>query len=237
MISVCPIRMGGIQPNFPSAQFATISPGTPSNARSSRAKPPPDPSWSADPTPPAGSKATSALQAARGAAAETLTEAGYAHTTRRNGDAYGLCALFAALLKLEDEAVLSLLALAMAETLEAGTATVEAVLHVCGADLSRTWAPEPAFFDLLRDKSVINALLADIATDTLAARMVTDTGKMQKAAIGNRITGEGCAANPDWRPGWMQVPPVPLIADRPSAPAEAWARVSALFEPSESDGE
>lgn len=178
----------------------------------------------------AGSKAASTLQAARDAAAETLTTAGYACTTRRNGDAHGLCALFAALLKLEDEAVLSLLALAMAETLEAGTSTVEAVLHVCDVDLSENWTPEPAFFELLRDKSVINALLADIATDTLAASMATDTGKAQKLAICNRIIGEGCAASPDWRPGWMQVPPRPVAQGRPSAPAEAWARVSALFE-------
>jgi len=131
--------------------------------------------------------------------------------------------------------VLSLLALAMAETLEAGTSTVEAVLHVCDVDLSESWAPEPAFFNLLRDKSVINALLADIASDTVAARMVTETGKAQKLAIGNRIKGEGCAASPGWRPGWMQVPPVPVISDRPSAPAAAWASVSALFEPPGSD--
>ena len=75
----------------------------------------------------AGSKAASTLQAARDAAAETLTEAGYAHTKRRNGDAYGLCALFAALLKLEDEAVLSLLALAMASTVAVPASSVSAM--------------------------------------------------------------------------------------------------------------
>ena len=45
--------------------------------------------------------------AARDAAAKTLKTAGYACTTLRNGDTHGLCALFTAQLKLEDEAVLS----------------------------------------------------------------------------------------------------------------------------------
>ncbi|HBL93849.1 MAG TPA: hypothetical protein DD375_10105, partial [Hyphomonas sp.] len=41
---------------------------------------------------------------------------------------------------------------------------------------------------------------------------------------------EGCEANPDWRPGWMQVPPTRLVEGAGSAPIDAWARVAGLFD-------
>ena len=185
----------------------------------------------------AGSRAETEMQAARDAAAETLKGAGYEYTARRIGDTHGLCALFAALLNLEDDKVLQMLALAMADTLEAGTSTAEAVLHVCGTDLAEYWAPEDSFFELVRDKAVINALLADVASPSLAASMVTDTGKVQKAAIENRIAGVGCEAHSDWRPGWMQVPAKPVLEGRPSAPHAAWQRVTALFALAEGEPE
>ena len=150
--------------------------------------------------------------------------------TRRNGDAYRLCEIFAALLAMSDDEVGEVLAFTMAETLEAGGPVVEAVLHVCETDLSACWKPEPAFFDLCRDKRAINAMVADIGSESLAATCVTDTAKVQKALIGNRIAGEACEPNPDWRPGWMQVPPARLVDGAGSAPADAWARIAGLFE-------
>ena len=150
--------------------------------------------------------------------------------TRRNGDAYRLCEIFAALLAMSDAEVGEVLAFTMAETLEAGGPVVEAVLHVCETDLSACWKPEPAFFEICRDKRAINAMVADIGSDSLAATCVTDTAKVQKTLIGNRIVGEACAPNPDWRPGWMQVPPARLVEGAGSAPADAWARIAGLFE-------
>jgi len=150
--------------------------------------------------------------------------------TRRNGDAYRLCEIFAALLAMSDDEVGEVLAFTMAETLEAGGPVVEAVLHVCETDLPACWSPEPAFFDLCRDKRAINAMVADIGSDALAATCVTDTAKVQKTLIGNRIAGEACEPNPDWRPGWMQVPPARLVDGAGSAPADAWARIAGLFE-------
>jgi len=101
---------------------------------------------------------------------------------------------------------MEVLAFTMAETLEAGGPVVEAVLHVCETDLAAYWKPQPAFFDLLRDKRAINAMVADIGSKSLAESCASDTAKVQKAIIGNRITGNGCEPHPDWRPGWMQVP-------------------------------
>jgi ParB family chromosome partitioning protein len=149
---------------------------------------------------------------------------------RRNGDDYRLCELFSALLAMSDEEVLTVLASVMARTLEAGNGIVEAVLHVCGTNLPKAWKPDDVFFDLTKDKRAINAMIADIATSSLADSCRTDTGKAQKQVLANRIAGEGCKANPDWRPGWMQVPPTRLVEGAGSPPADAWRRVAGLFE-------
>ena len=149
---------------------------------------------------------------------------------RRNGDDYRLCELFSALLAMSDGEVLQVLATVMARTLEAGNGIVEAVLHVCGTDLSAAWKPDEAFFDLTKDKRAINAMIGDIATLSLADSCRAETGKAQKQVLANRISGEGCEANPDWRPSWMQVPPTRLVEGAGSPPADAWTRIAGLFE-------
>ena len=76
-------------------------------------------------------------------------------------------------------------------------------------------------------------MVADIGTQSLADSYGTDTAKAQKAIIANRISGEGCEANPDWRPGWIQAPPTRLIDGSGSPPADAWARIAGFFESDE----
>jgi ParB family chromosome partitioning protein len=131
---------------------------------------------------------------------------------------------------MSDAEVMEVLAFAMAETLEPGGPLVEAVLHVCGTDLAACWRPDAAFFDLTRDRRAINAVVADIGSKSLAETCADDTAREQKMVIANRITGEGCKPNPDWRPGWMKVPPTRLVDGAASAPADAWVRVAGLFE-------
>lgn len=179
----------------------------------------------------AKSTAAAELETAR-QTVETLFGALGVHT-KRNGNAYHLCEVFSALLAMSDDEVSTVVAYMMAETLEPGGSVVEAVAHVTGTDMSAYWTPEPAFFDLLRDKRAINAMVADIGTQTLADSCVTDTAKVQKKLITNRIEGEGCEAHPDWRPGWMQVPPSRLVEGAGCAPADAWVQIKGLFETSE----
>lgn len=175
------------------------------------------------------SSAASELAAAHGQV-EAVFEALGAGQPRSNGDAYKLCETFSALLTMSDEEVMQVLALTMAETLEAGGPVVEAALHVCDTDLGQYWQPDAAFFDLLRDKRAINAMVADIASPSVAENVVKESGKVQKALIQNRIEGVDCAANLDWRPGWMQVPPTRLVEGASSATVDAWDRIAGLFE-------
>ncbi len=148
---------------------------------------------------------------------------------RPTGDAYSLCETFSALLAMSDEEVMQVLALTMAETLESGGPVVEAVLHVCDTDLSRYWSPDDAFFDLLRDKRAINAMAADIASQSMAESIAKESGKVQKALIRKRISGVDCTANSGWRPGWMQVPPTRLVEGAACATADGWEKVARLF--------
>lgn len=176
------------------------------------------------------SKATGETQTA-GEKVDTLfKDKGAVNRARRNSDSYRLVEIFAALLQMSDEDVLDIVAYVMSETLEAGGSVVEAVLHVCEADPSKYWQPDEAFWTLVRDKRAINAMVEDIGSKTLADECRTDTANVQKQLISNRIDGIGCDPNSDWRPGWMSVPPRRYVADAPSPPADAWERVSRLFD-------
>ncbi|MEH6695527.1 MAG: ParB/RepB/Spo0J family partition protein [Hyphomonas sp.] len=175
-----------------------------------------------------GSRATAEMNAA-GDHVRSLFEAHGLASLRANGDDYHLSEVFAALLGMDDTEALSVLALVMADTLEAGGAIVEAVAVATETDMAAYWKPTPVFLDLVRDKRAINAMVADIASPSTAKAALTDTGKAQKDLIWNRIAGEGCEANPGWRPGWMQVPPRRLVEAAGSPPADAWARIARLF--------
>ena len=183
----------------------------------------------------AASKAQTEVELAREKVASLFSALGVNGEMRRYGDGYRLCEVLAALLAMSDEEVGEVLAFAMAETLEAGGSAVEAVLHVCSTDLAAYWKPEPAFFELARDKRAINSMVADIGSKSLADGCASDTAKVQKQIIGNRIMGEGCDPNSKWRPGWMQVPPSRLVKGAGSAPVDAWDRIKGLFEAGETD--
>ncbi len=182
------------------------------------------------------SRAATEMDAARAAVKEMFAAHGVG-SLRPNGDAYHLSEVFVALLGMDDAETLSVLTCFMADTLAAGGPVVEAVAIATETDMAAYWAPEPVFFDLLRDKRAINAMVADIAGDAAAKACLTDTCKAQKQIIGNRILGEGCKPQADWRPGWMQVPPTRLVSGAGSPPADAWARIAGLFAPEIADAE
>ena len=181
-----------------------------------------------------GSRATAEMNSAEDHVRSLFAAHGVL-SLRANGDAYHLNQVFAALLGMDDAETMSVLAFVMADTLEAGGAIVEAVAVATETDMAVYWTPEPVFLDLVRDKRAINAMVADIASPSTAKAALTDTGKAQKELIWSRIIGEGCEANPDWRPGWMQVPPTRLVEDAGSPPADAWARIASLFTSDEDD--
>ncbi len=173
--------------------------------------------------------AAARFEEARAAVADLFSARGvrFDGVAANDGD-WRLCEAFAALSTMTDNEVVGVAAAVMAETLEAGSASVEAALHATGGTLSGWWAPDDAFFDLLRDKRAINAMVADIAGETAAKSVLTDTTQAQKAVIRDRLAKRDEREAP-WLPAWMQTPPRRLVEGAPCPPADQWDRIAGLF--------
>ncbi len=143
--------------------------------------------------------------------------------------------VFSALLELDEATVMRVMTFAMCESLSAGSTVIEAVTHAVPVNMETLWEPDDAFFDILRDKRVINAMVKDIAGKSCADGALTDTGKVQKDIIRNRMAGHGVSADkarPDWRPRWMQVPARHYL-DRATCPPSAAGHAAAALMPKE----
>ncbi len=153
------------------------------------------------------------------------------HYTPRKRLANGeLTPVFARLLELGDEDVMRVMAFAMAESLQADADIVEALTYVVPVDMAAMWEPDDAFFDILRDKKIINAMVKDIAGKRAADANLTETGKVQKAIIRDCLDERGSReSRPDWRPKWMQVPAQHYLDKETCPPAKADAAVSKVM--------
>lgn len=155
----------------------------------------------------AKSKAETTFAEERKAILKLLGLPAHGHSVvRSNGDDYRVVEMFAALLKLSDEDVMRVLAFVMAETLEAGTGVIEALGTHLQVDMRHYWEPDDAFFDLLRDKAAINAMLRHIGGKAVADANVTATSKVQKKIIRDFISGDGRKKVEGWLPRYMAFP-------------------------------
>jgi ParB family transcriptional regulator, chromosome partitioning protein len=164
---------------------------------------------------------------------ELLTLCGFeedrSELVRPNGDDYSLAHLFARLLKLPEDDVLRLLALAMAETLACGTATAEAVAMTSSATLN-DWRPDDTFHDLLGGKNVVQAMLADIASPAVADGNKGETSKVQKGIIKDFLKGtNGREHKLDWLPPYFQFPPKAYTERGGVSAVDRWNTAASLF--------
>jgi ParB family chromosome partitioning protein len=125
-----------------------------------------------------------------------------------HGYADGTVGVFRNLLARSDEEVMEILAVVMGEALEAGSAVVEAVgLHL-NIDMSAAWAADDAFFELVRDKEVLTAMIAELAGPEVASANADEKTKGLKAIVRDCLTGEnGRTKVESWAPRWMTFPP------------------------------
>lgn len=148
--------------------------------------------------------------------------------TGGNGDAYGLAGVFLTLLDLSDRAVMDVIAVVMGETLESGSAAVEAVGSEIGVDMSRYWQADEAFFDLVRDKQVLTRIVAEVAGEEVASANAKETGKVLKGIVRDHLTGRnGRARIEGWVPKWMAFPPAAYTERGGVGTVAAHARVMA----------
>jgi len=127
---------------------------------------------------------------------------------RGNADSHELVRVFLRLLDLPDAALGDVIAVAMGETLAAGSPAVEAVGLTIGIDMADWWSADAAFFDLVRDKEVLGAMVAEVAGDTIAAANAGEKGATLKRIVADHLAGaEGRAHVEHWVPRWMAFPP------------------------------
>lgn len=120
-----------------------------------------------------------------------------------------LARIFESLMHMEDSTVMRILTFAMAETLEAQTGTVDALGLLLGTDMRNWWAPDEVFFDLLRDKQAINAMVREVAGDVTAGAHALSTAKIQKKIVADCLNGTrtGEVKAGEWTPPYMAFPP------------------------------
>lgn len=127
--------------------------------------------------------------------------------TGGNGEAC-LVGVFLRLVKLPDDAVMGVIAVIMGETLASGNAAVEVVGTEIGVDMSRYWQADDAFFECLRDREVLSAILAEVAGESVADANAGEKGKTLKSIIRDHLTGSnGRERHEGWVPKWMAFPP------------------------------
>jgi len=179
----------------------------------------------------AGSKAQAAFEAERKEVLKLLGLPQHGFTvTRCNGDDYRTAQVFAVLLTLSDEQVARVLAFVMAETLESGTAVVEVLGNHLTVEMAETWELDEAFFDLLKDKTVINAMVKQLAGKRVADGNVTATGKVQKQIIRDCLTGSNDRRKVEgWLPNYMAFPFKAYTRNGGIRIDDAWSKVKSLF--------
>ena len=181
----------------------------------------------------AASAAEMALQVRRGEVAKLL---GIGEDQPRivwgNGDSHQTVAIFVRLLALSDEDVQRVLALVMAETLEAGSAVAEAAGVHLRVDLRGQWQADDTFLELVRDRPAINALLESVAGKAVADGNLASKAKDQRQVIRDCLDGaNGRAKVEDWLPGWMEFPARAVTPRGTLDSLTEWKRVETLLPP------
>ena len=150
---------------------------------------------------------------------------------RSNADDYQTVAVFGQLLKLTDGEVLRVLAFAMAETLEAGSAIVEAVGVITSTDMSNSWQADETFLALLAGKDVLHAILSELGGASVADGNKGETGRVQKGIIHDYLTGSnGRSRVQNWLPAYARFPAAAYTDRGGTGSGDSWKKVAALFE-------
>jgi len=146
-----------------------------------------------------------------------------------NGKSEGTAAIFARLLALPDADLFAIAAIVMGETMEVGSAVVEAVGNYLDVDMADLWTPDQAFFDLIRDRQVANAMLREIGGKRIADGNVAEKVKTQKGIIRDHLTGENQRPKVEgWVPKWLRFPAASYTA-RPFPTLGKWKAVQRHF--------
>jgi ParB family chromosome partitioning protein len=167
-----------------------------------------------------------AVLASLGFDAEALT------VTRGYDCECGIAGLFVRLLEVSDEAVIEALAIVMAETLEAGTPLIETLGRHLQIDMADAYAVDGALLDLIKDREVLDAMVAELAGQQAADGNAKATGKVKRQIVADCLAGtNGRAKVERFVPRWMSFPPSAYTQRGGVATVSRAAAVESLFAP------
>ena len=134
---------------------------------------------------------------------------------------------FARCLDLGDDEITRVLTFIMVEALASGHEAVDMLGRHLNVNMADHWQADKAFFDLLRDKQVIGALLEEVAGPDVAAANISETGKTKKLILQDCLDGSAGRSGPEgWVPRWLQFPARHYLEDRICALANRAARIA-----------
>lgn len=155
----------------------------------------------------AASKGQQEFEKERAEIAKLLDLEEPSHITGGNEDGWRLACVFTRLMTLSDEDIARILTFITAEIIAAGHEAVDCLACVMPIDIAAWMTPDDAFFELLRDKTMTNAMLGEIAGESVAQANRDATAKAQKAIVRDCLEGRnGREKTPNWRPRWLQFP-------------------------------
>ena len=157
-----------------------------------------------------------------------------ASVTRQGYGSSSLVPLVTRLLELPEAVVLEVLAVVMAETLASGSELIETLGVTLGVKMADYWVADQAFYDLLRDREVATAILAEVGGSAVAEANAKEKGKVIKGVIADCLTGSNGRTKVDgWVPKWMAFPPAAYTTRGGVATVTAANRAAWLAEPDE----
>ena len=131
------------------------------------------------------------------------------HLLARQGQWYtrpDLGEVYAKLKTLDDDAVLRILTLLMAQSLSVTNPLIDTLGLDMETDLSEKWSPDETFVDLIRNKQVLDGMIAELAGDALAEANITKTAKTKRTIISDCLNGTRSPVNANWMPRYMAFP-------------------------------
>jgi ParB family chromosome partitioning protein len=115
--------------------------------------------------------------------------------------------VFRRLLSLSEDDVMRIAAFFMARSLQPGSDAVEEAGVRLSVDARASWQPDETFFDLIRDRATINAVLADVAGEDVARANIAEKAKTQRLIVRDCLEGaNGRVKVEGWLPGWLAFP-------------------------------
>ena len=124
----------------------------------------------------------------------------------RDSSGVRTASIFAQLMDWSDQDVLALLAVVMADALALGTGLIDTLATGLDVDVGQHGQPDDVFFDLVKEREAITAMLADVIGETAAASYLTETGTKKKAILRKALAGHGRTKVEGWLPRFMRCP-------------------------------